>query len=87
MSAPASIYNQYQTAYKHNSAIYGPNTAVLMLVGGFYELYDVIDAATGEPKTSMKRAVEILGIQLKLKKGDAAGPDGLFAGFPQDSLM
>jgi DNA mismatch repair protein MutS len=58
-----------------------------MLVGGFYELYDVIDPTTGEPKTSMKRAVEILGIQLKLKKGDAAGQDGLFAGFPKDSLM
>ena len=87
MSAPASIYNQYQTAYKHNAATYGPNTAVLMLVGGFYELYDVIDPATGEPKTSMKRAVEVLGIQLKLKKGDAAGQDGLFAGFPKDSLL
>jgi DNA mismatch repair protein MutS len=56
-----------------------------MLVGGFYELYDVIDE--GEPQTSMKRAVEILGIQLKLKKGDAGGKDGLFAGFPKDSLM
>jgi DNA mismatch repair protein MutS len=85
MSAPASIYNQYLTAYKHNAATYGPNTAILMLVGGFYELYDVIDE--GEPQTSMKRAVEILGIQLKLKKGDAGGKDGLFAGFPKDSLM
>jgi len=84
---PASIYNQYQTAYKHNAETYGPNTAVLMLVGGFYELYDVIDAATGEGATSMKRAVDILGIQLKIKKGDAAGKDGLFAGFPKDSLM
>ena len=84
---PASIYNQYQTAYKHNAAIYGPNTAVLMLVGGFYELYDVIDPNTGEGTTSMKRAVDILSIQLKIKKGDAAGQDGLFAGFPKDSLM
>jgi DNA mismatch repair protein MutS len=58
-----------------------------MLVGGFYELYDVIDPASGEPKTSMKRAVEVLGIQLKIKEKDAAGLDGLFAGFPKDSLM
>jgi len=58
-----------------------------MLVGGFYELYDVIDPASGEPKTSMKRAVEVLGIQLKIKEKDAGGLDGLFAGFPKDSLM
>ena len=86
MSAPNSIYNQYHTAYAHTSKTYGPNTAVLMLVGGFYELYDVIDHS-GEPKTSMKRAVEVLGIQLKIKEKDAAGLDGLFAGFPKDSLM
>ena len=54
-----------------------------MLVGGFYELYDVIDRESGEPKTSMKRAVEILGIQLKIKEKDAGGLDGLFAGSPK----
>ena len=85
--SPASIYSQYHTAYAHTSKTYGPNTAVLMLVGGFYELYDVIDRESGEPKTSMKRAVEILGIQLKIKEKDAGGLDGLFAGFPKDSLM
>ena len=87
MQSPNSIYNQYHTAYAHTSKTYGPNTAVLMLVGGFYELYDVIDPASGEPKTSMKRAVEVLGIQLKIKEKDAAGLDGLFAGFPKESLM
>jgi DNA mismatch repair protein MutS len=84
---PTSIYEQYRRAYEHHATIYGANTAILMLVGGFYELYDVIDPATGEPRTSMKRAVETLGIQLKLKEGDAGGKDGLFAGFPRDSLM
>ena len=57
-----------------------------MLVGSFYELYDMPSAA-GEGHTSMKRAVEIMGIQLKVKKGDAPGAaDGWFAGFPESQL-
>lgn len=59
-----------------------------MLVGIFYELYDIVDPATNEGQTNVKQAVEALGITLSTKKAD--GPkkeDCLFAGFPEQSLQ
>jgi DNA mismatch repair protein MutS len=81
------MYDKYISAYKHHSVTYGPNTAIFMLVGSFYELYDIVDPSTGEGQTSMKRAVEILGIQLVKKDKDAPkGRDGYFAGFKDAQL-
>jgi DNA mismatch repair protein MutS len=83
----SSMYDQYIKAYKFHSEKYGPNTAIFMLVGGFYELYDIVDPATRAGSTSMRRAVELLGIALTTKKGDAPGNrDGYFAGFPESAL-
>ncbi len=80
------MYEKYIQSYKHHQHTYGPNTAIFMLVGSFYELYD-IPLESGDGQTSMKRAVEILGIQLKVKKGDAPnGANGWFAGFPESQL-
>lgn len=80
------MYEKYIKSYQHHRHTYGLNTVIFMLVGSFYELYDIPDAA-GEGQTSMKRAVEILGIQLKVKKGDApGGANGWFAGFPESQL-
>ena len=80
------MYEKYIQTYRIHAHTYGPSTAIFMLVGSFYELYDIPDA-NGEAQTSMKRAVDILGIQLKVKKGDApGGRDGLFAGFPESQL-
>ena len=66
---------RYIKEYKHHSALLGPNTAIFMLVGSFYELYDN-PTPDGEYQTSMKRATDILGIQNVEKKGE-----GRFAGF------
>ena len=87
IKAPESMYDRSIREYRSHAAIYGPNTAVFILVGSFYELYDLPDPSTGEPQTSMRRAVDILGIALKVKKGDGpGGRDGLFAGFPETQL-
>lgn len=81
------MYDRYIQEYRAHSSLYGSKTAIFLLVGSFYELYDIPDPATGEVKTSMPRAVEILGIALKIKKKDAPkGLDGYFAGFPQSHL-
>ena len=77
----------YRKFYEIYSKKYGPNTCILLLVGKFYEVYDLIDPATGNPHTSMKRAVEIMNIALKEKP--AYGPNremGLWSGFPEQSL-
>lgn len=80
------MYEKYAEAYRHHSAKYGDDVAIFYLVGKFYEMYDWV-APSGDMQTSMKRAVDILGIQLSVRKGD--GPqkmDGLFAGIPEQSL-
>jgi DNA mismatch repair protein MutS len=74
------MYARYIKEYKHYEAKYGPNTAIFMLVGSFYELYDIPEE--GEYQTSMKRATDILGIANVEKKGDApGGKNGRFGGF------
>jgi len=81
------MYERAIREYKHYAASYGQNVCIFILVGSFYEIYDLVDPKTGEGSTSMKRAVDILGIALKVKKED--GPrkqDGLFAGFPESQL-
>ena len=60
----------------------------LLLVGKFYELYDILDKETQEGQTNMKQATEILGIQLSLKRGEGPkGEDCYFSGFPEQSLQ
>jgi DNA mismatch repair protein MutS len=77
----------YKKFYDIYSAKYGPNTAIFLMVGKFYELYDYIDAKTEQPQTSMRRAVELMNILLKEKPGE--GPNGetaLWGGIPEQSL-
>jgi DNA mismatch repair protein MutS len=82
----SKMYERYIREYKHHASIYGPNTAIFMLVGSFYELYDIPDEA-GDYQTSMKRAIDILGIANVEKRGDApGGKNGRFGGFGAPQL-
>ena len=82
------MYNQYIQEWKKYKAKYGDKVCFLMLVGKFYELYDILDKETQEGQTNVKEAVEILGIQLPIKKGDGPnGEDCYAAGFPEQSLQ
>jgi DNA mismatch repair protein MutS len=82
------MYNQYIQEWKKYKAKYGDKVCFLMLVGKFYELYDILDKETQEGQTNVKEAVEIMGIQLPIKKGDGPhGEDCYAAGFPEQSLQ
>ena len=70
----------YFSLYTTHSAKYGKNTSIFLEVGKFYEMYDTIQA-DGYGRTSMQRAVEILGIQMSFKENN-----DLFAGIPEQSL-
>ncbi len=73
------MFETYLRLYKHYVTHYGQNTVIFLLVGSFYELYDIREK--GEGQTSFERATSILGIQ-KVPKGE-----GLFsAGFKDISL-
>lgn len=82
------MYEEYIKQSKHYENLYGPQTCFVMMVGIFYELYDVLDPQTQEGQTNVKQAVETLGITLTTKKKDGPkGEDCLFAGFPEQSLQ
>ena len=77
------MYKEYIELYKTYTQQYGKKTAIFLMVGSFYELYDVQNIETGETQCNVKEIVDYLGIQLSTKKGDYSKDcDGLFAGFP-----
>ena len=92
------MYDEYGLHYKQYSEKYGPKTALFLMVGSFYELYDVQDKTTGETLYNIKEVTDFLGIQLTPKKdlpasyglvvvdGKPSTKQGLFAGFPDYSL-
>jgi DNA mismatch repair protein MutS len=83
----SKLIEKYVALYHANKNKYGDKTAIFMLVGSFYELYDILDLKTREPQTSAKQAVERMGITLTVKKGNGPkGADTLFAGFPEPQL-
>lgn len=82
------MYEEYIKQWKQFEKQFGSQTCLFLMVGRFYELYDIVDPLTGEGQTNVKQAVETLGITLTVRKGD--GPkkeDCYFAGFPEPSLQ
>jgi len=78
-----TMYKEYIELYQTYTQQYGKKTAIFLMVGSFYELYDVQNIETGETQCNVKEIVDYLGIQLSTKKGDYSKDcDGLFAGFP-----
>ncbi len=81
------MYDEYEKFYRQYSKKYGQKVAIFLMVGSFYELYDIQDKETGETKFNVKEITDFLGIQLTIKKDDVGpGKDALFAGFPEASL-
>jgi DNA mismatch repair protein MutS len=77
------MHKEYIELYQTYTKKYGPKTAIFLMVGSFYELYDIQDVETGTTQANVREIVDYLGIQLSAKKGDVGpGKDGLFAGFP-----
>ncbi len=77
------MYKEYEELYTIYTKKYGPKTAIFLMVGSFYELYDIQNVETGETKFNVREITDLLGIQLAIKKKDFdAKHDGLFAGFP-----
>ena len=82
------MYEEYIKQWKQFCSQFGEQTCLFLMVGRFYELYDILDPVTQEGQTNVKQAVEALGITLTVRKGD--GPkkeDCYFAGFPEPSLQ
>jgi DNA mismatch repair protein MutS len=81
------MFKEYIELYTTYTQKYGKKTAIFLMVGSFYELYDIQDQQTGETQANVREIVDYLGIQLSHKKGEVGeGKDGLFAGFPDYAM-
>jgi len=81
------MYEEYGKFYAKYTKTYGSKTAICLMVGAFYELYDIQDKETGLTLYNVKEITDHLGIQLTLKKDlKEPGKQGLFAGFPDYAL-
>ena len=82
MSTPMlTLYQKLYTEYKlkHKGEV-----AIFLLVGKFYELYDMINKETGEGSNTTKKAAERMNIVLKTE--EVRGEIVLKAGIPEQSL-
>jgi DNA mismatch repair protein MutS len=92
------MYSDYGKFYREYTKKYGSKTAIFLMVGAFYELYDIQDNATGETAFNIKDVADFLGITVTIKKDVPSNPNplvttkvftdaiGLFAGFPDYTL-
>ena len=82
-----AMYQEYATLYHTYTEKYGPKTAIFLMVGSFYELYDIQNNDTGLTTCNVREITDYLGIQLSVKKADISEHcDGLFAGFPDSAV-
>lgn len=83
------MYEEYGKAYQTYKAKYGTKTAIFLMVGAFYELYDIQDRLTGETVFNVREVCDFLGIAVTQKRDlpkEYANSVGLFAGFPDYTL-
>jgi DNA mismatch repair protein MutS len=81
------MYEDYGKFYTEYTKKYGSKTAIFLMVGAFYELYDIQDKESGLTLYNVREITDHLGILLTLKKDlKEPGKQGLFAGFPDYAL-
>jgi DNA mismatch repair protein MutS len=81
------MYEEYGKFYSEYTKKYGSKTAIFLMVGAFYELYDIQDKDTGLTLYNVKDITDLLGIQMTQKKDlKEEGKHGLFGGFPDYAL-
>lgn len=81
------MYRRYYDVWREHADRYGPRTALLYQVGGFYELYDTENLTTGATQANIREIAEICQLSLTVKEvaGDGA-TQTLFGGFPDYTL-
>jgi len=77
------MYDEYYSAYKTATAKYGPKVAIFLMVGIFYEMYDIRNKE-GETTTTFLELADLLGLKVVVKKdSDQASMETLTAGIPE----
>ena len=79
------MFRKYQEVWQEHVARYGPRTALLYQVGGFFELYDTENLATGKTQTNIREIAELCQLSLSVHAIDG-NSQTLFGGFPDHAL-
>ena len=61
------MFQEYLDLYKTYTQKYGAKTAIFLMVGAFYELYEIQNVESGETRSNVKEISEILGLQFSIK--------------------
>jgi DNA mismatch repair protein MutS len=79
------MFARYQEVWNKYFLKYGPKTALLYQVGGFFELYDIENLTTGVSSSNVRQIAEIC--QLSLTEHRLTNDEQtLFGGFPEYSV-
>ena len=80
------MYRKYYEVWSQHAAKYGPRTALLYQVGGFFEIYDTENLTTGSTKANIREIAEICQFSLTQHVVDGGDTQTLFGGFPEGAL-
>jgi DNA mismatch repair protein MutS len=80
------MYRKYADTWRTYSEKYGPRTAVLYQVGGFFEIYDTENLTTGATEANIREIAELCQLSLTVHPVVGASAQTLFGGFPEHSL-
>ena len=82
-----NMYEEYLAHYNEHKQKFGQKVAIFLMVGVFYEMYDVRNPETGESNTTFSELIDLLALKVSVKKGDGPGGlDGLVAGIPEGTV-
>lgn len=81
-----SMFSQYLAWYQRYRTKYGSNTAVLMQVGKFYEIYDRLNLTTNSTYTNIREIADLCSLNLSEGHLDQQNVMKLCGGFPEQSL-
>ena len=65
------MYRRYYDVWREHADRYGPRTALLYQVGGFFELYDTENLTTGATHANIREIAEICQLSLTVKSPTA----------------
>jgi DNA mismatch repair protein MutS len=85
-SYATSMQVLYLKHYQEQCAKYGPKTVVLMQIGGFFEMYDVLTVETGVWAANVQSIAELCGSAVQPKPSSDPGKQTFFWGFPEVAL-
>lgn len=80
------MYRKYYEVWKEHSEKYGPRTALLYQVGGFFEIYDTENLTTGSTQANIREIAEICQFSLTQHLVGDGNQQTLFGGFPEGAL-